>query len=168
MPRTRKSHPPGLKAKVAVEAIKAHKKQQPRSRRCSASIRPRWAAGRNRRWPVCPTCSATAANRSPSQSDAEKDPNSLQADRPDESGVGLSQKKSWPHRLKTNGQASIPVIGVSAFQRQCELLGVPRSTWYYQPRPESAENLRLLRQLDQLYLESARSSAAARWPSIWM
>jgi len=25
MPRTRKSHPPGLKAKVAVEAIKAHK-----------------------------------------------------------------------------------------------------------------------------------------------
>ncbi len=25
MPRTRKSHPPSLKAKVAVEAIKAHK-----------------------------------------------------------------------------------------------------------------------------------------------
>ena len=25
MPRTRKSHPPGLKARVAVEAIKAHK-----------------------------------------------------------------------------------------------------------------------------------------------
>jgi putative transposase len=30
---------------------------------------------------------------------------------------------------------------------------VPRSTYYYQPRPESAENLRLLRQLDQLYLK---------------
>jgi len=30
---------------------------------------------------------------------------------------------------------------------------VPRSTYYYQPRPESAENLRLLRQLDQLYLQ---------------
>ena len=25
MPKTRKSHPPSLKAKVAVEAIKAHK-----------------------------------------------------------------------------------------------------------------------------------------------
>ena len=25
MPRTRKSHPPSLKAKVAIEAIKAHK-----------------------------------------------------------------------------------------------------------------------------------------------
>ncbi len=29
---------------------------------------------------------------------------------------------------------------------------MPRSTYYYQPRPESAENLGLLRQLDQLYL----------------
>ena len=40
-----------------------------------------------------------------------------------------------------------------SIQQQCELLGVPRSTYYYQPRPESAENLRLLRQLDQLYLK---------------
>jgi putative transposase len=37
-------------------------------------------------------------------------------------------------------------------QQQCELLGVPRSTYYHQPRPESAENLRLLRALDELYL----------------
>jgi putative transposase len=38
-------------------------------------------------------------------------------------------------------------------QRQCELLGLPRSTYYYQPRPASAENLRLLRRLDELYME---------------
>ena len=38
-------------------------------------------------------------------------------------------------------------------QRQCELLSVPRSTFYYQPRPESAANLHLLRKLDQLYLD---------------
>jgi putative transposase len=30
---------------------------------------------------------------------------------------------------------------------------VPRSTYYYQPQPESAENLRLLRVLDELYLK---------------
>jgi putative transposase len=30
---------------------------------------------------------------------------------------------------------------------------VPRSSYYYQPWPESAENLRLLRRLDQLYLK---------------
>jgi putative transposase len=38
-------------------------------------------------------------------------------------------------------------------QQQCELLGLPRSTYYYESRPESAENLRLLRRLDELYLE---------------
>src|ERR1035437_10108366 len=38
-------------------------------------------------------------------------------------------------------------------QQQCELLSLPRSTYYYQPRPESAENLRLMRRLDELYLE---------------
>jgi len=38
-------------------------------------------------------------------------------------------------------------------QQQCALLGVPRSTYYYQSRPESAENLRLLRRLDELYLD---------------
>ena len=38
-------------------------------------------------------------------------------------------------------------------QQQCELLGVPRSTYYYQPQPETAENLRLMRQLDELYLK---------------
>ena len=30
---------------------------------------------------------------------------------------------------------------------------MPRSTYYYQPRPESAENLSLLRRLDELYLD---------------
>ena len=38
-------------------------------------------------------------------------------------------------------------------QQQCELLGVPRSTYYYQPQPETAENLCLMRQLDELYLK---------------
>src|SRR6202035_1292670 len=30
---------------------------------------------------------------------------------------------------------------------------VPRSTYYYQPQPERAEHLRLLRELDELYLK---------------
>jgi putative transposase len=39
--------------------------------------------------------------------------------------------------------------------RQCELVGLPRSTWYYQPAAETAENLALMRRIDELYL---------RWP----
>ncbi|GAK56108.1 putative transposase [Candidatus Vecturithrix granuli] len=36
-----------------------------------------------------------------------------------------------------------------SIRRQCELVGVNRSTWYYQPVPESAANLRLMRLIDE-------------------
>jgi putative transposase len=35
---------------------------------------------------------------------------------------------------------------------QCELLEVNRASWYYEPVPESAENLALMRQIDEQYL----------------
>ena len=38
--------------------------------------------------------------------------------------------------------------------RQCALLGLPRSSYYYPPLgTESPENLRLMRTIDELYLE---------------
>lgn len=36
--------------------------------------------------------------------------------------------------------------------RQCELLGVPRASYYYEPKPESERNLRLMRMIDEQYL----------------
>lgn len=36
--------------------------------------------------------------------------------------------------------------------RQCELVGLARSSWYYQPRGESPENLALMRAIDEQYL----------------
>ena len=45
-----------------------------------------------------------------------------------------------------------PAAGLS-LRRQCELLGVSRSGYYYEPCPESAENLRLMRRLDELHLQ---------------
>src|ERR1700694_2513100 len=101
MPKTRKSHPPSLKAKVAVEAIKAHK--------TAAQIAQMF-------------------------------------------GVHPTQVGGW----KKQALAGLPDLfgnGREQGRQQSELLGVPRSTYYYQPRPESAENLRLLLQLDQLYLK---------------
>ncbi len=35
--------------------------------------------------------------------------------------------------------------------RQCELVGLARSSYYYRPMPESEENLLLLRLLDEQY-----------------
>ncbi|MCZ2342189.1 MAG: IS3 family transposase, partial [Bacteroidales bacterium] len=36
-------------------------------------------------------------------------------------------------------------------RRQCELLGLSRSTLYYQPVPETAENLAMMRLIDEEY-----------------
>ena len=38
-------------------------------------------------------------------------------------------------------------------RRQCELLGLNRSSWYYEARGESPENLALMRRIDELYLK---------------
>lgn len=37
--------------------------------------------------------------------------------------------------------------------KQCTLLSLPRSTYYYQPIPESSDNLALMKEIDHLYLE---------------
>ena len=37
-------------------------------------------------------------------------------------------------------------------RRQCELLGIARSGYYYEPVPESAANLALMRRLDEMHL----------------
>ena len=36
-------------------------------------------------------------------------------------------------------------------RRQCELLGLSRSSLYYEAAPETAENLRLMRLIDREY-----------------
>ena len=43
-----------------------------------------------------------------------------------------------------------PEAGLSV-SRQCALLGVARSSFYYRPRPESAEELELLKRLDRMF-----------------
>ena len=38
--------------------------------------------------------------------------------------------------------------------RQCELLGLARSTWYFTPASESPENLELMRAIDEQYMKT--------------
>ena len=47
-----------------------------------------------------------------------------------------------------------PEHGSLSVRRQCELLGLNRSTWYYDPVPESAANLALMRRIDEQYLRT--------------
>jgi putative transposase len=45
-----------------------------------------------------------------------------------------------------------PVVGLSV-SRQCALLAVARSSFYYRPRPERAEALELLERLDRNFAD---------------
>ena len=40
-----------------------------------------------------------------------------------------------------------------SIQRQCELIGLPRSSYYYEPAAESDLNLQLMRRIDEVHLE---------------
>jgi putative transposase len=50
--------------------------------------------------------------------------------------------------------------------RQCELLGLCRASFYYEPATESAENLRLMRLIDQQY--TAQPVYGSRRMAIWL
>ena len=52
-----------------------------------------------------------------------------------------------------------PEAGLS-ISRQCTLLGIARSSFYYRPPPESAEELELLKRVDRIS-PAIRSTAAA-------
>jgi putative transposase len=41
-----------------------------------------------------------------------------------------------------------------SIQRQCELLDIARSSYYYEPAPESEKNLMLMRLMDEQFLET--------------
>jgi putative transposase len=58
-----------------------------------------------------------------------------------------------------------------SLRRQCDLLGLPRSTAYYTPIPESRENLALMKEIDAIYLDNpsygSRSIASALVNTGW-
>ena len=51
-------------------------------------------------------------------------------------------------------------------RQQCELLGLNRSSWYYEPVPESADNLALMRLIDAKHLE--RPYLGSRRLQLWL
>jgi putative transposase len=51
-------------------------------------------------------------------------------------------------------------------RRQCQLLGLNRSSWYYEPAPETAANLRLMRLIDREY--TAHPFYGSRRMTAWL
>lgn len=60
-------------------------------------------------------------------------------------------------------EAVHPALSV---RRQCELLGLSRSSLYYEPGGEAAEDLRLMRRIDEQY--TARPYYGSRRMTVWL
>jgi putative transposase len=60
-------------------------------------------------------------------------------------------KKKLPSRVLAQRTLIEPEHPVLSLRRQCELIGLNRSAWYYAPAQESAENLQLVRLIDEQY-----------------
>jgi putative transposase len=59
-------------------------------------------------------------------------------------GLAVSDRKS----LVEPDHPTIPI------SRQCELLGLARSSFYYEPQPETAQNLLLMRMMDEQFMKT--------------
>jgi putative transposase len=63
-------------------------------------------------------------------------------------------KKKLPSSARDRRDWIEPDHAELSIVAQCELLGLARSSYYYEPVPESADNLRLMRLIDKQYLET--------------
>ena len=83
---------------------------------------------------------------------AKGDRRSAPQDRPVAGRTGFSCRAAR-HLPSAERRAMIaPNAGLSV-NRQCMLLGIARSSFYYQPRPTSAEEFDLLNRLDRIFTE---------------
>ena len=63
--------------------------------------------------------------------------------------VGLAERAiDWRRSLVEPDQPQLSIV------RQCELLEISRNGYYYEPMPESVENLALMRLIDAQYIET--------------
>ncbi len=59
-----------------------------------------------------------------------------------------------------------PTIPSLSIVRQCALVSISRSAFYYPPTGESPLNLALMRLIDEAFLETPVVWLRARWPGI--
>lgn len=89
----------------------------------------------------------------------------VRADRAAQDGARVAQKNQ---DLSCESKRSLIEVGHPALsvRRQCELLGLNRSSLYYEPTGETAEDLRLMRLIDEQY--TAHPYYGSRRMAMWL
>ena len=164
MPKTRKSHPPSLKAKVAVEAIKAHKTAAQIAQ--MFGVHPTQVGGwKKQALAGLPDIFGNGREQMRQQADTEKDELYKQIGQL-KVELDFPQKKSWPHRLDDKRPWIDPTYRRLSIQQQCESAG-PTALNLLLPASagERGKLAAVVRTLDEWYLQGTPSLAAGRWPS---
>ena len=66
----------------------------------------------------------------------------------------MAEKKSVDQTVEQKRQLLEPEYQPISLRRQCELVGLNRASYYYQPARESALNLELMHKIDTQYLKT--------------
>lgn len=91
-----------------------------------------------------------------SQSERLREQESEQAELYEQIGrlkMELEWLKNLPTSIEAKRQLIDPQDSELSVRRQCELLGLARASYYYQPASETAYNLALMRRIDELHLK---------------
>ena len=148
--KRRRQYTANFKKRVALEALRGDRTVQANRRQARSPSEPggrleapggrRVGGGLRRR----PSISRLRARGN--------DPRPAREDRRADGGAGF-----FSARLATLSRAArlelVERDGALSIRRQCALLSVTRSSVYYMPRGESAENLALMRRMDELSLQ---------------
>src|ERR1043166_6526835 len=93
--------------------------------------------------------------------------------KPSSTSRSVGSRRSWTgskKKLPTSVERKRAWVdaedGVLSVSQQCELLGLSRSSYYYEPATESAENLALMALLDQEY--TAHPFLGSRRLTTWL
>ena len=152
MLKGRRKHSPAFKAKVALEAVKGDG--------TVAQLAARYEVhpGQIQAWKKALTEGAAGVLRQrpgpESQERGRPDCPPVPGDRPTEGGEGFlggearSMSPARRRKMVDRGHPSLSIV------RQCALVGVSRSSLYYRPHGASEEELSLMREMDQQYLET--------------
>src|SRR4051794_20486440 len=147
MSKTRRNHGSAFKAKVALEALKGE--QTVAEIASKHGLHPTLVTEWKRQ-----LAEGASSRKGPARPRRTAQRRALQANRPAESGTGffgpqarsLSRAERHPMIDRLNKHLSLT--------RQCQLLGLSRSSLYYQPAPDNTEDLALMALIDRQFLET--------------
>ena len=173
MAKTRKKHGPDFKAKVALAAVREEGTIAELSSRFGVHAESDPRVEEDIVGWHCVAVRARARQRQ-GRRGGDRGPTGafVRENRPTDGGAGFFSQKVWamnpPERRRLVDRAD-PALSVVV---QCRLLKIARSTLYYRPAAVSADDLALMRRMDELYLTapfygSRRMAAVLRsdgWP----